>query len=69
MWSLSFFFFRDGSEVFRDPRTGDVSAEILVKGASGGDYMPVLASFSAPWPLGKRKSAYLSIAIVPKFFF
>ncbi len=40
---------RDGSEVSRDPRSGDVLAEILV---SGGDNMvPILASFSSPWPL------------------
>lgn len=40
---------RDGSEVSRDPRTGDVLAEILVQ--SRGQASPVLASFSSPWPL------------------
>lgn len=41
---------RDGSEVFRDPRTGDVLAEILLK-SPRSDMMPVLASYSSPWPL------------------
>lgn len=51
---------RDGSEVARDPRTGDVLAEIILEGsssnpASGGSSssskVPVLASYSSPWPL------------------
>jgi len=45
---------RRGSEVSRDPRTGDVLAEILLKskGAAGNaDLVPVLASYAAPWPL------------------
>jgi hypothetical protein len=41
---------REGSEVSRDSRTGDVLAEILVEG-SNTKTIPVLASFSAPWPL------------------
>ena len=40
----------DGSEVSRDPRNGEVSAELVLKGN-----VPVLASFSSPWPLGKTK--------------
>ena len=40
---------RDGSEVSRDARSGDVLAEILLK--SGSDKVPVLTSFSSPWPL------------------
>jgi hypothetical protein len=43
---------REGSEVSRDSRSGDVLAEILVKGLSGSEPMPVVASFSSPWPLG-----------------
>jgi hypothetical protein len=42
---------REGSEVSRDSRSGDVLAEILVKG--NGDLIPVVASFASPWPLGK----------------
>lgn len=46
---------RDGSEVQRDTRTGDVLAEILLKpsgGFGGGDTLvPVLASYQSPWPL------------------
>lgn len=41
---------RDGSEVNRDTRSGDVLAEILVKSTSGGD-IPVIAAFTSPWPL------------------
>lgn len=39
----------DGSEVNRDSRSGDVLAEILVKG--GGSEVPVVATFTSPWPL------------------
>jgi hypothetical protein len=42
---------REGSEVSRDSSSGQVSAEILVRG-DGNDYSPVVASFSSPWPLG-----------------
>ena len=46
---------RDGSEVFRDPRSGSVLAEIIVKGSAGqeqsGDGVPILASYESPWPL------------------
>lgn len=45
---------RDGSEASRDPRTGDVLAEIIVKDTSG-DPSTVLASYSSPWPLGKKR--------------
>lgn len=41
---------RDGSEVSRDPRLGDVSAEILVESKDSAN-MPVLATYSSPWPL------------------
>jgi hypothetical protein len=44
-------FLRDGSEVSRDPRTGDVLAEIVMMSSSGDKKAPVLASYSAPWPL------------------
>jgi len=43
--------FRDGSEVSRDPRNGDVLAEIVLK-ANGASEVPVVATFSSPWPLG-----------------
>lgn len=42
---------RDGSDVSRDSRTGDVLAEIVVKG-NDGENAAVLASYSSPWPLG-----------------
>jgi hypothetical protein len=42
----------DGSEVSRDNRSGDVLAEILVKGKGSEALMPVVATFSSPWPLG-----------------
>lgn len=44
---------RDGSEVSRDPRSGDVLAEILVSSSNSNsdNMLPVLASFSSPWPL------------------
>lgn len=44
---------RDGSVVDRDPRTGDVSAEILVKGDEQNQ-VPIFVSFrSEEWPLAK----------------
>jgi hypothetical protein len=46
---------REGSEVTRDSRTGSVLAELLlqpsVSSSSGGDVVPVVASFASPWPL------------------
>ncbi|KAL3906531.1 MAG: hypothetical protein SGARI_003963 [Bacillariaceae sp.] len=45
---------RDGSDVQRNQKSGEVLAEILVKGggsSSSNDLMPVVASFSSPWPL------------------
>lgn len=42
---------RDGSEVNRDVKTGDVLAEILVKDASSGDMIPVVTTFTSPWTL------------------
>jgi len=41
---------RDGAEVFRDSRTGNVLAEIIVK-AKDDSRVPVLASYESPWPL------------------
>lgn len=43
---------RDGSELSRDPRSGDVLAEILLQ-TEGGGRMAALASYSSPWPLAK----------------
>lgn len=42
---------REGSDVSRDERSGNVLAEILLGKAA--DPMPVLATFSSPWPLAK----------------
>ena len=43
---------RDGSEINRDTKTGDVLAEILVKDAkSSSNMIPVVATFTSPWPL------------------
>jgi hypothetical protein len=47
---------RDGSEISRNARTGDVSAEILLKSStssssSNEDKVAVLTLFSSPWPL------------------
>lgn len=44
---------RDGSDVSRDPRTGDVLAEIIVQDAKNQQAAVVLASYSSPWPLAK----------------
>ena len=44
--------FREGTDVARDARTGDVSAEILLASPSSkDDTVPVFASYSSPWPL------------------
>eukprot|EP00980_Cylindrotheca_fusiformis_P004830 scaffold1034_cov127-Cylindrotheca_fusiformis.AAC.11 len=43
-------FLRDGSDVSRDSRTGNVLAEILLQ-KEGGGRMAALTSFSSPWPL------------------
>ena len=45
-------YLRDGSEVSRNKKTGDVSAEIVVNG-SDGEKMAVFVGYSSPWPLGK----------------
>jgi hypothetical protein len=43
---------RDGSEVSRDSRSGDVLAEILLQSKQNASQkIPVFASFSSPWPL------------------
>lgn len=43
--------FRDGSEPARDPRTGDVLAEILLNDKDTNDLIAVLVTFSSPWPI------------------
>jgi hypothetical protein len=57
--------FREGTEVSRNVRSGDVLAEILVKPVNGGSsrstktsnddtnpiLLPVITTFSSPWPL------------------
>lgn len=43
---------REGSDVSRDDRSGNVLAEILI-GKVSTDPTPILATFSSPWPLAK----------------
>jgi hypothetical protein len=43
--------FRDGSELSRDSRSGDVFAEILLN-ARSNDPIAIITSFSSPWSLG-----------------
>lgn len=50
-------FLRDGSEVSRNKKTGDVNAEIVVN-AANGEKMAVFVSYSSPWPLGKKPPYY-----------
>ncbi|KAL3934983.1 MAG: hypothetical protein SGBAC_009412 [Bacillariaceae sp.] len=43
-------YLRDGSEVSRDPRSGNVLAEIILQ-KTDGSRMAALSSYSSPWPL------------------
>lgn len=43
--------FRDGSEPAREPRTGNVLAEILLNDKESNDLTAVLVTFSSPWPI------------------
>ena len=43
---------REGSQVSRNTQTGEVVAEIIVKGTGTEPLMAVLASYESPWPLG-----------------
>ena len=51
--------FREGTDVSRNPRSGDVLAEILVKNKAinnnnnndSNNLLPVVTTFSSPWPL------------------
>jgi len=45
-------FLRDGSEVSRNKKTGDLNAEIVVNG-NNGEKMAVFVSYSSPWPLAE----------------
>lgn len=45
-------FLRDGSEVSRNKKTGDVNAEIVVN-AANDEKMAVFVSYSSPWPLAE----------------
>jgi hypothetical protein len=50
--------FRDGTEVSRDAKSGDVLAEILVKNVKSNNsdddkLLAVVTTFSSPWPLAK----------------
>lgn len=51
-------YLRDGSEVSRDPRSGNVLAEIILQ-KTDGSRMAALSSYSSPWPLGKCDLGYL----------
>jgi len=46
---------REGTDISRDLKSGNVLAEILVQKAGGGDtsdnFMAVVTSFQSPWPL------------------
>ena len=42
---------RDGTEVQRNARTGNVLAELLLQDPTKKAYVPILASFDSPWPL------------------
>ena len=56
---------REGTDISRDSKSGNVLAEILVqkKGSSDAeDFMAVVTSFQSPWPLGM--SCQLSMPIV-----
>ena len=46
-------FLRDGSDVSRNRKTGDLNAEIIVNG-NNGEKMAVFISYNSPWPLGKK---------------
>ena len=46
---------REGTDISRDPKSGNVLAEILVQktgGDSADNLMAVVTSFQSPWPLG-----------------
>lgn len=45
-------YFRDGSDLSRNRKTGDVNAEIVVNGIDG-EKMAVFVSYSSPWPLAE----------------
>lgn len=47
-------FLREGSEVSRNRKTGDVNAEIVVNGVNG-ESMAVFVGYSSPWSLGKTR--------------
>ena len=51
-------FLRDGSEISRNRKTGDLNAEIVVN-ANNGEKMAVFVSYSSPWPLGKKRNTVL----------
>ena len=45
---------REGTEISRDSKSGNVLAEVLVKQkGNNGDLMAVVTSFQSPWSLGK----------------
>ena len=51
-------FLRDGSDVSRNRKTGDLNAEIIVNG-NNGEKMAVFISYNSPWPLGKKIDMWL----------
>jgi len=44
-------FLRDETDVFRDKRTGAVTAEIILTNDTTGDNMATLIQYTSPWPL------------------
>jgi hypothetical protein len=58
-------FLRDGSEVSRNRKTGDLNAEIIVND-SKGEKMAVFISYSSPWPLGKKINTLLYCTLYRK---
>ena len=57
-------YLRDGSDVSRNRKTGDVNAEIVLN-ANNGEKMAVFVSYSSPWPLGKKCGVVSKILTTP----
>jgi hypothetical protein len=55
---------REGSQVSRNTQTGEVVAEIIVKGTGTEPLMAVLASYESPWPLGTCDCNYYQLPII-----
>ena len=51
MLSIIYLIPSDGFDVYRDAKSGNVLAEILL--GNKGEFETISASFSSPWPLAK----------------